>query len=183
MTALEKHDWPPSQSIFEFLASKEVLEFAKTACDRMRGRFPTWAEDAVFDSMTKMFERACVVGPRIFQKFSSKMDFFAYLRTSFRNRAIDYTVRGNRQRFDSASELVESAPDPGLSPLAALLQAEENELTEHKIKNAKLTKREREVMNRILLGMRQATIARSLDLSEGRVSQLVASLTAKLRIC
>ncbi len=175
----DTHSWPPTDELTYF-GSPSFVEHAHRVSKRLRKQFPTWAEDAVFDTVADLIERVCADHPKKepirLDEFSGELHFLAYVSVACRHRAIDRTRKGKRQVAHDESSLATLAsadPEP-----EAFLHAEDF------LANIKsvLPEQERQVvLFHYLGGCSQREVADRLSMSRSYVSKILKSAIRRLK--
>ncbi len=178
-------DWPPRR-LSEYLGSRSFLSKLCKMRDRLRARFPRWAEDSVFDALAHIIasgvkketsERA------FFSRFDSEKAFLGYVSRASENRAKDYAKKHKREvtTVQNAIDVVNTSQQAG--PLDKLVADEEIRLIN--AATQALTPEEQDLIKLWVSGMslREIATLREIPVSTAahRLRRIMAKLAPHLR--
>lgn len=173
------HRWPPEHELAYF-GSPSFVEHVRSETARLHGRYPTWAEDAVFDTVADLIERVCADNPKKepihLREFPAEISFLAFVSVACKRRAIDWLKKGRRESV--RDEPLLAAAMSRESPPEGSLAAKDF------LENVKkfLPEAERQVVVfHYLMGYSEQEIATRLGRTRGRVSKVLRRAIARLR--
>ena len=171
-----ENTWPP-ENVGAYFGSPSFLSYVYSECESLRRRYPSGAEDAVFDAVADVMVRVCSDHPTRrkinLEDFPSEARFLAYVSAICRWRVIDERRKAQRET-QVESAFLESIP----------VLDEQSDLSAIDVREAidkSLPEPERQAILLFLRGLTQRDVAKVLGVSDARVSVILKSARDRIR--